>query len=44
MKTYRIQLTTEERKKLEQILKHLKLRDVKSYFLLMLQEQWLRLG
>jgi hypothetical protein len=41
MKTYRIQLTAEEQKKLEQVLKRLKQRDVHSYFLSVLQEQWL---
>ena len=41
MKTYRIQLTAEEQKKLEQVLKRLKQRDVQSYFLAVLQEQWL---
>jgi hypothetical protein len=40
MKTYRIQLTAEEQKKLEQVLKRLKQRDVQSYFLTVLQEQW----
>jgi hypothetical protein len=44
MKTYRIQLTLEEQKKLEQVLKRLKQRDVQSYFLSVLQEQWLQLG
>jgi len=44
MKTYRIQLTAEEQKKLEQVLKRLKQRDVQSYFLPVLQEQWLRLS
>ena len=43
MKTYRIQLTTEEQKKLEQVLKLQKQRDVQSYFLAVLQEQWLML-
>ncbi len=43
MKTYRIHLTAEEQKKLEQVLKRLKQRDVQSYFLLLLQEQWLKL-
>jgi len=33
MKTYRIHLTAEEQKKLEQVLKRLKQRDVQSYFL-----------
>jgi len=44
MKTYRIHLTAEEQKKLEQVLKRLKQRDVQSYFLSVLQEQWLRLS
>jgi hypothetical protein len=44
MRTYRIQLTTEEQKKLEQVLKRLKQRDVQSYFLSVLQEQWLNQG
>jgi len=44
MKTYRIHLTAEEQKKLEQVLKLLKQRDVQSYFLSVLQEQWLKLG
>ena len=44
MKTYRIQLTAEEQKKLEQVLKRLKQRDVQSYFLSVLQEQWLKLS
>jgi hypothetical protein len=44
MKTYRIQLTAEEQKKLEQVLRRLKQRDVQSYFLSVLQEQWLQLG
>ena len=43
MKTYRIQLTAEDQKKLEQVLKRLKHRDMKSYFLAVLQEQWLLL-
>jgi len=44
MKTYRIHLTAEEQKKLEQVLKRLKQRDMQSYFLSVLQEQWLNLG
>jgi hypothetical protein len=44
MKTYRIQLTAEDQKKLEQVLKRLRQRDVQSYFLSVLQEQWLELG
>jgi hypothetical protein len=42
MKTYRIQLTAEEQKKLEQVLKRLKQRDVQSYFLSVLQRDWLQ--
>ena len=44
MKTYRIQLTTENHKKLEQVLRHLKQRDVQSYFLSVLQEHWMNLA
>ena len=44
MKTYRVQLTAEEQKKLEQVLTRLKQRDLQSYFLSVLQEQWLKLG
>ena len=44
MKTHRIHLTAEEQKKLEQVLRHLKQRDVQSYFLSVLQEKWLRLS
>jgi len=44
MKTYRIQLTAEEQKKLEQVLKRLKQRDMQSYFLSVLQEHWLKLS
>jgi hypothetical protein len=44
MKTYRIQLTAEEQKKMEQVLKSLKHRDVQSYFLSVLQAQWIELG
>jgi hypothetical protein len=43
MKTYRIHLAPEEQKKLEQVLKRLKQRDLQSYFLSLLQEQWLKL-
>jgi len=43
MKTHRIQLTAEEQKKLEQVLKQLQQRNVQSYFLTALQEQWLQL-
>jgi len=41
VKVYRIQLTPEEQKKLEQVLKRQKHRDVQSYFLSVLQEHWL---
>jgi len=34
-------MASEEQKKLEQVLKRLKQRDVQSYFLSVLQEQWL---
>jgi len=44
MKTYRIHLSAEEQKKLEQVLKRLKQRDVQSYFLSVLHEQWFRLS
>jgi hypothetical protein len=44
MKSYRIHLTTEEQRKLEQVLKLLKQRDVQSYFLSVLQEQWLKVS
>ena len=44
MKTYRIQLAAEEQKKLEQVLRRLKQRDVQSYFLSVLQRDWLELG
>lgn len=44
MKTHRIYLTAEEQKKLEQVLKRLKQRDVQSYFLSVLQKQWFSLG
>ena len=43
MKTHRIHLTPEEQKKLEQVLKRLKQRDLQSYFLSVLKEQWLKL-
>jgi len=39
-----LHLTAEEQKKLEQVLKRLKQRDVQLYFLAVLQEQWLNLG
>jgi hypothetical protein len=44
VKTYRIQLTAEEQKKLEHVLKLLKQRDIQSYFGLVLQEYWLKLS
>jgi len=44
MKTYRIHLSAEEQKKLEQVLKRLKQRDVQSYFLSVLQRDWLKLS
>jgi len=44
MKTHRIHLTAEEHKKLEQVLKRLKQRDVQSYFLSVLQEHWLEIN
>jgi len=43
MKTHRINLTAEEQKKLQQVLKRLKQRDVQSYFLSVLQEDWFKL-
>jgi len=43
MKTYRIQLTSEDQKKLDKVLKRLKQRDVQSYFLSVLQAHWLSL-
>jgi len=43
MKTYRIQLTLEEQKKLEQVLKRLKQRDLQTYVLSVLNQDWLRL-
>ena len=43
MKTHRIHLSTEEQKKLEQVLKRLKQRDLQSYFLSVLKEQRLKL-
>jgi len=43
MKTYRIQLTAEEQKKLEQVLKRLKQRDMQSYFLSLLHREWVKL-
>lgn len=44
MKTWRIYLTAEEQKKLKLVFKRLKHRDVQSYFLSVLHEQWLRLN
>ena len=43
MKIYRIQLTAEEQKKLEQLLKRRKLHDAQSLFEFMLRDQWLRM-
>ena len=43
VKTYRIQLTPEDQKKLQQVLTRFKQRDVQSLFLLLLQEKWLGL-
>ena len=43
MKTCRIHLTAEDQKKLEQVLKRLKQRDAQSYFLSVLQRDWLEL-
>jgi hypothetical protein len=40
MKTYRIQLTTEEAKKLDQVLKRLRQRDVQSYLLSKIATDW----
>jgi hypothetical protein len=40
MKTHRIHLTTEEQKKLEQVLKRLRQRDVQTYFISMLLSDW----
>jgi len=42
MKTYRIQLTAEEQRKLGQVLKRLKQRDVQSYFLSVLNAEWIK--
>ena len=42
--TYLIRLSAEDQKTLEQVLRRLKQRDVQSYFLLVLQEQWLKLA
>ena len=41
MKTYRIQLTAEEQKKLEQVLKRLKQCDVQSYILDKIRRDWM---
>jgi hypothetical protein len=43
MKTYRIQLTAEEQKKLEQVLARLKQRDLQTYVLSVLSQDWLGL-
>jgi site-specific DNA-adenine methylase len=42
MKTYRINLTSEDQKKLEQVLKRLKQRDMQSYFLSVLNAEWIK--
>ncbi len=44
MKTYCIKLNVEDQRKLEQVLKRLKQRDVQSYFLSVLQAKWIELG
>jgi len=44
MKTHRIHLTAEEQKKLEQVLKRLKLCDFKSYVMSVLQKEWLNIA
>jgi len=44
MKTHRIHLTAEEQKKLEQVLKRLKHRDLQSLVVSTLHEQWLKTG
>jgi len=41
VKSYCIHLTAEEQKKLEQVLRRLKQRDVQSYFLAVLKRDWL---
>jgi hypothetical protein len=41
MKSYRIELSAEEQKKLKQVLKRLKHRDVQSYFLECLDASWI---
>ena len=43
MKTYRIHLTAEAQKKLQQVLKRLKQRDLQSLVVSTLHEQWLKL-
>jgi len=42
MKTYRIQLTAEEQKKLEQVLKRQKQRDIQAYILPVLNAEWIK--
>jgi len=44
MKTHRINLSAEEQKKLELVLKRLKHRDAQSYFLSVLHEHWMMLS
>ncbi len=44
MKTYRIQLTVEEQKKLEQVLKRLRQHDLQSLVVSTLHEQWLKIS
>jgi hypothetical protein len=44
MKTYRIQLTAEEQKKLEQVIKRLRQRDIQPYFLSVLHKSWITLA
>jgi hypothetical protein len=43
VRVYRIQLTAEEQKKLGQILKKLKQRDLQAYVLSVLNQDWLEL-
>ncbi len=41
MKTYRIQLTAEEQKKLEQVLVRLRIKSPQSYFVLKIDSDWI---
>jgi len=41
MKTYRIQLTAEEQKKLDQVLRRLNLKNIKDYAIRKLNADWL---